>query len=115
MVRVFTYRRSAAEKPIPAPDADPFLAWFAAHPYATRAADYADLGVSGLTAPATRAGFGALLAALTEEPADLVLVNRWTDLGRDWAVSVLARQLLAQRGVALLCVRDALPASPTNA
>ena len=113
MLRVFTYIRRASFEPSTDADIDPFGAWFEAHPYATRCADFKDLGVSGLTAPPQRAGFAALLTAMAADKADFVLVYRWADLGRSHLMSSFARHLIDQRGADLLSVSEPVAAHPS--
>ena len=110
MLRVYTYLRRAQTAQHGEEDA--FTAWFEAHPYATRGADYTDLGVSGLTAPGQRPGFAALLSALEADKPDFVLVRRPEDLGRSLPVTLLARNLIDLRGVDLLCVERAISPTP---
>lgn len=104
MLRVFTYLRCASGRPAPGADVDPFGPWFEAHPYATRGADFDDLGVSGLTLPDRRPGFAALLAAIDADKPDFILVYSWACLGRSPLVSSFARHLIDRRGVDLLSV-----------
>lgn len=112
MLRVYTYVRRAQANP--RGEEDPFAAWFEAHPYATRDADYTDLGVSGLTAPGQRPGFAALLSALDADKPDFVLVRRKEDLGRELPLALLARNLIDLRGVDLLCVETPAAISATS-
>ena len=111
MLRIYTYLRRA--QTVPHGEEDAFAAWFEAHPYATRDADYTDLGVSGLTVPGQRPGFAALLAALEADKPDFVLVRRQEDLGRSLPVALLARNLIDLRGVDLLCVEAVISPTPT--
>lgn len=106
MLRVYTYiRRAQTEAPLH----DPFDAWFKAHPYATRSANYTDLGVSGHLMPTNRPGFSALIDALKADRPDFVLIERLEDLGRDLGATLLARNLLNLHDVDLLCVERGNP------
>ena len=115
MLRIYTYVRRATFEPPSNAEWDPFDAWFAAHPYATPAGAYVDLGVSGLRLAHQRDGFGALLDAMDRELPDFVLLCRWADLGRATAVSQHARRLLESRGVVLLSATEpALDLAPAR-
>lgn len=108
MSRVYTYTRSATGAPAAQQAHDAALrAWLARHPGYTLAGAFEDLGVSGLTSPAARAGFQALLAALQAAPADLVLVPSLDRVSRDLGVLCEVREQLWGQGVRLLTVESA--------
>ena len=84
MPRVYTYTRSATNEPNCHAAHDAALrAWPAKVPDHSLAAAFEDLGVNGLTPPAERPGFKALLAALQTEPVEVVLVPSLEHVTRD--------------------------------
>ena len=109
MPRVYTYLRSATEEP-GASDTRraPLDAWFAANPEAQLAGAFEDIGVSGLTPPHERPGFGALLAALKADPVEIVLVPSLEHVSRDRGALPAIPALLPWRQVRLLTA-ESLP------
>lgn len=84
MPRVYTYTRSATEEPNAQPKhAASLQAWLAKYPDHSLAGAFEDRGVSGLTPPAERPGFKALLTALQTEPVEVVLVPSLEHVTRD--------------------------------
>ena len=95
MPRVYTYTRSATDEPNAQPKHDAALhAWLAKYPDHSLAGAFEDRGVSGLTPPDQRPGFKALLAALSVEPAEIVLVPALEHVSRDRGVPALRLAVL---------------------
>ena len=95
MPRVYTYTRSATDDPNNHAKHDAALqAWLAKYPDHSLAGAFEDRGVSGLTPPEQRTGYKALLAALQEAPAEVVLVPALEHISRDRGVpSMVCAQL----------------------
>ena len=108
MPRVYTYTRSATEEPNAQPKhAASLQAWLAKYPDHSLAGAFEDRGVSGLTPLDQRPGFKALLAALQEAPAEIVLVPSLEHISRDrGALPEILAHLPWQR-VRLLTVESA--------
>ena len=111
MPRIYTYMRSATEEPDAKTQHDAALhAWLAKYPDHSLAGAFEDRGVNGLTPPDQRAGFKALLAALQEVPAEIVLVPALEHVSRDRGVPSMVCAQLWLRGVRLLTTES----SPTE-
>ncbi len=107
MPRVYTYTRSATEEPNAQPKHDAALqAWLAKYPDHSLAGAFEDRGVSGLTSPAERPGFKALLAALQAAPAEVVLVPALEHVSRDRGVPAMVCQQLLLTGTRLLTTQS---------
>lgn len=103
MPRVYTYTRSATEERLPDPQPDAALTgWLARYPNMQVLGAFSDRGVSGLTPFEARPGGAALLAALRQQPADIVLVPAWHHAARDRGLRMQLRRDLSALGARLL-------------
>lgn len=107
MPRVYTYTRSATDDPNNHAKHDAALhAWLAKYPDHSLAGAFEDRGVSGLTPPEQRTGYKALLAALQEAPAEVVLVPALEHISRDRGVPSMVCAQLRLGGVRLLTTEN---------